>query len=185
MKKYVAGFIAGIVFMVSASAFADTFSLIGKKVTGEYKIVVNDKALVENGAVINSRANVPARALSEALGATVSVDNLSKTIFITSNESVDIKEEAVVPNDSNAPKATEITKPTRPASAVESEIKTVEIRLLADKDGLITLKDKIDNNPSATNIEQIKESYENLKNIIAENEAKLVELRAELAELEK
>ncbi|MDN4600048.1 copper amine oxidase [Paenibacillus sp. F6_3S_P_1C] len=83
---YIAGgIIIGVVFSTSAGAFADTIkSMVGKKVTGEYSIVVNGQSLVEKGAVIDSRANVPARALSEALGADVKVEG--RTISITSDE---------------------------------------------------------------------------------------------------
>ncbi|WFR63022.1 copper amine oxidase [Paenibacillus amylolyticus] len=84
---YIAGgIIIGVVFSTSAGAFADTVkSMVGKKVTGEFTIVVDGKKLSDKGAVIDSRANVPARALSEALGADVSVSG--KTINITSDGS--------------------------------------------------------------------------------------------------
>ncbi|WP_017688004.1 stalk domain-containing protein [Paenibacillus sp. PAMC 26794] len=81
---YIAGgFIIGIVFSTPAGSFADAVkSMVGKKVTGEYTIVVDGKKLSDKGAVIDNKANVPARALSEALGADVSVSG--KTINITS-----------------------------------------------------------------------------------------------------
>lgn len=89
MKKiaYIAGgIVIGIVFSTTAGAFADSVkSMVGKKVTGEYSVIVNGKNLTEKGAVIDSRANVPARALSEALGADVQVSG--KTISITTTES--------------------------------------------------------------------------------------------------
>ncbi|WP_146259755.1 stalk domain-containing protein [Paenibacillus silvae] len=86
---YIAGgIIIGIVFSTTAGAFADQLkSLVGKKVTGEYTIVVDGKKLSDKGAVIDSKANVPARALSEALGAEVSVEG--KTINITSVSKTD------------------------------------------------------------------------------------------------
>ncbi|WP_458123344.1 copper amine oxidase [Paenibacillus sp. Z3-2] len=87
MKKivYIAGgILIGIVFSTAGGAFADTIkSVVGKKVTGEYNIVVNNQSLSEKGAVIDSKANVPARALSEALGAEVKVEG--RTIYITSD----------------------------------------------------------------------------------------------------
>lgn len=90
MKKiaYIAGgIVIGIVFSTTAGAFADSLkSMVGKKVTGEYSVIVNGKNLTEKGAVIDSRANVPARALSEALGADVKVSG--KTITITTSEEV-------------------------------------------------------------------------------------------------
>lgn len=90
MKKiaYIAmGILVGIVFSTAGMAFADTVkSLVGKKVTGEYTVVVNGKTLSDKGAVIDSKANVPARALSEALGADVQVSG--KTINITTEEAI-------------------------------------------------------------------------------------------------
>ncbi|MGC5773603.1 stalk domain-containing protein [Paenibacillus pabuli] len=86
MKKtaYIAGgILIGVVVSTAGGAFADSVkSLVGKKVTGEYTVIVDGKKLSDKGAVIDSRANVPARALSEALGADVKVSG--KTITITS-----------------------------------------------------------------------------------------------------
>lgn len=63
MKKvaYIAmGFLLGVVFMTAGAAFADQLkSLIGKKVTGEYTVIVNGSKLSDKGAVIDSKANVP------------------------------------------------------------------------------------------------------------------------------
>lgn len=94
---YIAGgIIIGVVFSTSAGAFADTVkSMVGKKVTGEYTIVVDGNKLSDKGAVIDSRANVPARALSEALGATVKVEG--RTITINSNDTQSVT------GDSNTP----------------------------------------------------------------------------------
>ncbi|MET1173768.1 stalk domain-containing protein [Paenibacillus amylolyticus] len=87
MKKaaYIAGgILIGMVVSTAGGAFADTVkSVVGKKVTGEYTVIVDGKKLSDKGAVIDSRANVPARALSEALGADVKVSG--KTITITSD----------------------------------------------------------------------------------------------------
>lgn len=98
---YIAGgILIGVIFSTSAGAFADTVkSVVGKKVTGEYNIIVNNKTLSEKGAVIDSKANVPARALSEALGADVKVEG--KTIFITSSKTDEQIESETVSNSSS------------------------------------------------------------------------------------
>ncbi|MUG45536.1 stalk domain-containing protein [Paenibacillus woosongensis] len=89
MKKWVsisAAFLLGVVVALSArDVSAQVKSLIGKKVTGEYEMVVNGNTLSEKGAIIDGRANVPARAFSEALGADVQVSG--KTIYVTSTQS--------------------------------------------------------------------------------------------------
>lgn len=102
---YIAGgIIIGIVFSTTTGAFADQVkSLVGKKVTGEYTIIVDGKKLSDKGAVIDSKANVPARALSEALGADVSVSG--KTISITSGnggETTETINTPVVTNENNS-----------------------------------------------------------------------------------
>ncbi|WP_433618793.1 copper amine oxidase [Paenibacillus cellulositrophicus] len=86
MKKWtylLSGVVIGAIIATSSSAFAaQVKSLVGKKVTGEYTVVVDGKTLIDKGAVIDSKANAPVRALSEALGADVQVSG--KTISITS-----------------------------------------------------------------------------------------------------
>lgn len=86
MKKWsyiVGGFVLGIVVTLSSSsAFAAVESLLGKKVTGEMDVVVNGSKLQNKGAVIDGVTNAPVRALSDALGAELSLDG--NTIFINS-----------------------------------------------------------------------------------------------------
>ncbi|MCY9760933.1 copper amine oxidase N-terminal domain-containing protein [Paenibacillus alvei] len=88
MKKWmylVSGVIIGALVTTAGSVFADQIkSLVGEKVTGEYTVVVNGKALQDKGAVINGRTNVPVRGISEALGVNMKVDG--KTIRITTDE---------------------------------------------------------------------------------------------------
>ncbi|WHX50561.1 copper amine oxidase [Paenibacillus woosongensis] len=89
MKKWVsiaAAFLLGVVVTLSAGdVSAQVKSLIGKKVTGEYTVFVNGVELADKGAIIDSKANVPARALSEAMGADVQVSG--KVITITTDQS--------------------------------------------------------------------------------------------------
>lgn len=87
MKKslyLVGGVLIGFVLATTSGAFADTISMIGKKVTGEYSVVVNGTTLTDKGAIIDNKANVPVRGIAEALGADVAVSG--KTITITQSE---------------------------------------------------------------------------------------------------
>nr|WP_154895319.1 stalk domain-containing protein [Paenibacillus xylanexedens] len=89
MKKvaYIAGgILIGFVLSTSAGAFADSVkSLVGKKVSGEYTVIVDGLKLADKGAIIDGRANVPVRGISEALGADIKVEG--KTITVTSSTS--------------------------------------------------------------------------------------------------
>lgn len=88
MKKlvYTLGCILiGFVLATSTNVFADAVkSLIGKKVTGEYTVIVNGEKLSEKGAIIDGKANVPVRPISDALGADIKVSG--KTITVTSEQ---------------------------------------------------------------------------------------------------
>lgn len=88
MKKWtylISGVIIGAVVTTAGSAFADQVkSLIGKKVTGEYVVVVNGKTLTDKGAVIDGRTNVPVRGVADAIGADIKVKD--KKIIVTTEE---------------------------------------------------------------------------------------------------
>ncbi|MGG3278781.1 copper amine oxidase [Paenibacillus solani] len=90
MKKIayiVGGVLIGFLLATTTGAFADSVkSLIGKKVTGEYTVIVNREKLTDKGAIIDGKANVPVRGISVALGADIRVTG--KTITVTS-ESAD------------------------------------------------------------------------------------------------
>lgn len=85
MKKiaYIAGGVfIGAMLATSTGVFADSVkSLLGKKVTGEYTVIVNGKKIADRGAIIDGRANVPVRGISEALEADIKVNG--KTIIVT------------------------------------------------------------------------------------------------------
>ena len=91
MKKvaYIAGgILIGFVLSTSTGAFADSVkSLVGKKVSGEYTVIVNGQKLADKGAIIDGRANVPVRGISEALGADIKVEGKTINVTTTSQES--------------------------------------------------------------------------------------------------
>jgi len=97
MKKpayVIGGVLIGFVLATTTSAFADTVkSMIGKKVTGEYTVIVNGQKLSEKGAIIDGKANVPVRAISDSLGADIKVSG--KTITVTTTESTDLSDGSV------------------------------------------------------------------------------------------
>lgn len=95
MKKWaylLSGVVIGALVATSGSALAaQVKSLVGQKVTGEYKVIVNGKELQEKGAVINGKTNAPVRALSESIGADLKVSG--KTITITTQSEMTLETE--------------------------------------------------------------------------------------------
>ena len=93
MKKWgylLSGVVVGAMLMTSGSALAaQVKSLVGQKVTGEYTVIVNGKALSDKGAVIDGKTNAPVRAISDAIGGDLSVDNKKKVINIITETNED------------------------------------------------------------------------------------------------
>ncbi|MEC0233742.1 2,' 3'-cyclic nucleotide 2'-phosphodiesterase [Paenibacillus kribbensis] len=88
MKKWsyllvlLSGILIGAVVSTAGSAFADQIkSLVGHTIAGEYFVKVNGSSLAENAIVVDGKAHVPLRAVSDSLGAGVKVDG--KTIQIS------------------------------------------------------------------------------------------------------
>lgn len=96
MKKWgylLSGVVIGAMLMTSGSALAaQVKSMIGQKVTGEYTVIVNGKKLPEKGAIIDGKTNAPVRAISDAIGSKLDVDNKKKVINITTTETNDNQE---------------------------------------------------------------------------------------------
>lgn len=87
MKKWsylLGGILIGAVVTTTGSAFADQIkSLVGQTVAGEYTVKVNGSSLAENAIIVDGKAHVPLRAVSDSLGAGLKVDG--KTIQIITN----------------------------------------------------------------------------------------------------
>ncbi|WP_238808029.1 stalk domain-containing protein [Paenibacillus sp. EKM212P] len=96
MKKWsylLSGVLIGAVIATAGSAFADQVkTLIGAKVAGEYTVKVNGSALTENAIVVDGKAHVPLRAVSDSLGAGIKVDG--KTIQIETQTQASAKSPA-------------------------------------------------------------------------------------------
>lgn len=177
---YIAGgIIIGIVFSTSAGAFADAVkSMVGKKVTGEYTIVVDGKKLLEKGAVIDSKANVPARALSEALGADVTVSG--KTITITSS-SEEITNTGSAEANINTPVQTKNKYIGQSKSSLEEQKRVLLDRILAPtKAGredilkeIALLNEQKDRGVPVTNLESFEKQLANYDADITKYEADL------------
>lgn len=79
MKKWtylISGMIIGSLATTVGGAFAEQVkSLVGKKVTAEYDVVVNGKPLQAKGAVIDGQTNVPVRPIADAVGADIQVED--------------------------------------------------------------------------------------------------------------
>lgn len=136
MKKsmyLIGGVLVGFVLATSTGTFADAVSsMIGKKVTGEYTVIVNGTALTDKGAIIDSKANVPVRGIADALGANVAVSG--KTITITQNKTEDVQSVA----QSTATEPAEVPPP------VKEDIIIIDIPEVKETDNEYMGRGKVD-----------------------------------------
>ncbi|NUU73813.1 stalk domain-containing protein [Paenibacillus xylanilyticus] len=161
MKKVayvIGGVLIGFVLSTSAGAFAETVkSMVGKKVTGEYSVIVDGKALSDKGAIIDGKANVPVRAISEALGADIKVSG--KTITVTTDETESVG------NNATTSTASENKYSGRSKASLEETLSILKDRMLA---------------PNLKEREEVAAEVERLKSVGAD-EALIKEREAQLA----
>ncbi|MEC0139740.1 hypothetical protein P4H94_23080 [Paenibacillus macerans] len=72
MKKVVAGFVAGVLFAIGATSFADGVSLVGKKIQSEVAVTAKGEQLPDKAIVVDGKSYAPVRAVAEAAGMQVS-----------------------------------------------------------------------------------------------------------------
>lgn len=112
MKKFVSGLIVGLMLFAGASAFADSSSLIGKKVQGLFSIEKNGTKIAE-AVIINGSAYAPVRSIAEATGAGLTVEGkkiiMDSQITITTNNATKIEQlqglKSIVENNIKVTKA--------------------------------------------------------------------------------
>lgn len=92
MKKLITGAIAGALLLTSVSVFADSTSLVGKKVQGLFAVEQNGSKIAD-AVIIDGVAYAPVRAVSQAAGVQLTVEG--KKIIMKESESDITKAEPV------------------------------------------------------------------------------------------
>ncbi|GIQ63729.1 hypothetical protein PACILC2_22970 [Paenibacillus cisolokensis] len=173
MKKIIAGIVGFSLLLVGTSVSASVIkdAIIGKKVDGVAKVIVDGKALETNAITINGTSYVPVRALTEAVGGKV-VRATSGTIELKT-ESGDTVNPEIMAKKSNL--ETEINSRKREIEKAKERL-ALNQSIIDNTDELVTTNGKIP-----------FEETEQYAKIVAEMErdqAKIKQLEAEIAELE-
>lgn len=168
MKKYIVGFLAGTVFAVSATAFADTIpSLIGKKVQAQYTVEVNGKVL--KTVVVDGSNYAPVRALGEAVGYEAASEG--KKVVLSEVKAVD--EIKTLPSSS-------YTK-----EQFETEISYYENLIKGNEEALERIKKSISSGKyTGDELKYLQTNLEKGEKNLASDKDRLAELQAQLAELQ-
>lgn len=160
MKKLITGAIAGALLLTSVSVFADSASLVGKKVQGLFSVEQNGKRIAD-AVIIDGTAYAPVRAVSEAAGVELKVEG--KKIIMS-----DVTESVVTTTEPTPAPST-----TVPTSTPASEKSTItQLNILNGKIMTLSasialteaqLKDDPTNTELKKKIEDAKTQYNTLK----------------------
>ncbi|WP_025685991.1 stalk domain-containing protein [Paenibacillus maysiensis] len=194
MKKWsyiLSGVLIGAVVATAGNAFADQIkSMVGQTVAGEYNVKVNGNSLTENAIVVDGKAHVPLRAVSDSLGAGVKVDG--KTIQIDTQSS---KESSVESKNTSQQESESIQIYTQNIEAMITSTKSDKSfweGLLRDaEDSQVKYNKRIDelSNLPASNDpitqENRKKSLARAQEMIEENSKKIAEYKEKITKYDK
>ncbi|MFC5468406.1 hypothetical protein ACFPPD_06715 [Cohnella suwonensis] len=173
MRKYIVGFVAGLIVASALPAYGAVSSLIGKKVTKEIQVKM-DSETIGTAIVVEGRSYLPVRSLSDALDLTVQV-NAGGVNLVTENiaKELEIKKtgraNVVIFRDKSLVKVNDLQKYIVDLDTRLENEKTLFASMGADDPKRSTQAEII------TSLEQEKEK----------NDQKLVELKSELDKFNK
>lgn len=178
MKKWIYlffGFIIGAVVVASVdTVIAQVKSMVGQKVTGEYKVIVNGKELQDKGAVISGKTNAPVRAISESIGADLKVDNKTKTIMITTEDASDLPSSSKGNEDNELQTSVLLIQ----KSSLEKEVDRLKNEKTIHEGKYASAEDGFGK-------DIFKQALDDIDKQLAEKTQELNKIKAELAALEK
>lgn len=165
MKKLITGAIAGALLLTSVSVFADSASLVGKKVQGLFTVEQNGTKIAD-AVIIDGVAYAPVRAVSQAAGVQLTVEG--KKIIMKESESETTKAEPVataIPE----PTATPATVTPLDDAAIKRKLISLESQYQALSTSIVLMRLQEKNNPNDTvNNQKLKEAQTKYDQIKAE-----------------
>lgn len=180
MKKYFAGFLAGAIFALSSTVFADEISsLIGKEVDGTAEVSLNGET-IGSAVIIDGTSYAPVRVISEATGLDVAYNDgvvqLESNDAVTTSTTETTSDTSAVTSASNMSAdelKSEISQYNSLIDITKSDIERVNTLISSGKytgDQLEYLQNKV------TEGEKLIKSYETT---VTELQAQLTELQAQ------
>ncbi|QSF42643.1 hypothetical protein [Paenibacillus tianjinensis] len=180
MKKFFVGVIVGVLIFASASAFADSVGIIGKKVTGIYTVVQGGKSIAEAG-IINGSAYAPVRAVSQAAGVELTVEG--KKIIMSENENTSVTPKSALLLNLNSQRdqiVREIAKREAGIQNIQSDVIPTHEQLAKELANNGTLGQQ-----QLQLVESLKQQIEQMKAELVTYNKQLVDIDAKIAELLK
>ena len=159
MKKLISGAIAGALLLTSITVFADSASLVGKKVQGLFTVEQNGTKIAD-AVIIDGVAYAPVRAVSQAAGVQLTVEG--KKIIMKDSELDTTKDEPVAT-------ATPETVTPLDDAAIKRKLISLESQYQALSTSIVLMRLQEKNNPNDTvNNQKLKEAQTKYDEIKAE-----------------
>jgi hypothetical protein len=177
MRKYVIGFLVGVLCASVAPAYGAVSSLVGKKVSGEYTVKVDGTTLSNKSVAIDGTTYAPLRAIGDATGYDVSFEN--KTVVFTKKES-ESKGSDQVTNDQTTtenPNAASIAEIDAQLTGLRKQLINISNELTSLNAKYMTSDDETLKSSLRSQADVLKEQYKQI-------EAQIKELESRKAELE-
>ncbi|SMG56476.1 hypothetical protein [Paenibacillus aquistagni] len=183
MKKFISGFIVGVLMFAGTVVFADSVGLIGKKVTGIFIIEQNGEK-VADAVIIDGSAYAPVRAVAKASGTPLTVEG--KRIVMGNYASTNASNDGI-------PKEVAISRTKLEIESVKKKIMNVQGGIRLYETDVLPRSEEAYKNSIGTReeagrkqwLDDRKGEYEQYKKDLVDQEAQLKELEAQLSELEK
>lgn len=175
MKKFVSGVIVGVFLFVGASVFADSVSLIGQKVQGLFAIEKGGTK-IGDAVIINGTAFAPVRAISEATGATLSIEGKK---IIMSGRNVVVSDTKEATSDKYQSKEHLEFK----IRVAESEIESAQGAIKGLEDSVESANKLPSEKQRSETLTKIYEMIKVKKQVISEKEKELADLQEQLTEV--
>jgi len=191
MRKYVIGFIAGVVCAIGGTAFADDISLVGKKIVAEVPIKINGQTVSRPGIVVEGTTYLPVRSAGELFGYSVSYAGKSVVMEAKEEPKVTEPEEPVTEPEPKEPKEPEQPdNPSDPLNASEIQKRIDDLKSeRSQHQGAIIAANVIIKDAQKMLDETSDAGWQKAidfqKQRIANAEAEIARIDAEIAQLEK
>ncbi|MEK4263685.1 hypothetical protein [Paenibacillus sp. FSL L8-0499] len=160
MKKIITGAIAGALLLTSVSVFADSASLVGKKVQGLFTVEQNGTKIAD-AVIIDGVAYAPVRAVSQAAGVQLTVEG--KKIIM--NEAIETTPTPAATSTTNIPTISEEQAKENKIVSLTGKLATLSGKIAMAE---AQLKDKPDNAELQQKVIDLKAEYATLEGQLAE-----------------
>lgn len=180
MKKYFTGFLFGALLVFSTQVFADSESKVAKEVQGEIIVIFDGTELETTGIIIDGVSYLPLRAVGTVMGLHVDYVGGKAILRTPVKEAADLSEL----KEQVKEEVKEEIQRDQEIKALQDELMKREKNLDSQKAALAEIEKSIANEVMEIVAESLKLSRDQFVKAIEENEARIAEIKQQLAELE-